>query len=190
MSSVFKFLFILFILFGFPVLSSENKISSKIPVKLDKRFIPINKEIILSQKMTIIDGNKNSEIIILDNFDGLNIVNFWASWCGPCIAEISELNKEDIESGHVTLNQNRPRHVQFLMIDFQGGTFEAALRMRLANERREQKAQMDPYVILSHDYDKYRKDVLSTKRTPPLSNEAVADGLVQGVSATTRHGFA
>lgn len=75
-------------------------------VSKDIKFIPINKGITISQEMTVLDGSNNTETIVLSELSGSYIINFWASWCGPCIEEISELNKfqELILSNNLNVN--------------------------------------------------------------------------------------
>ena len=72
----------------------------------DISFIPINKKIEINQEMAIIDGETNSKTIILENFDGIHIVNFWASWCGPCRIEHPILMKLSEENNLKILGVN------------------------------------------------------------------------------------
>ncbi len=54
-------------------------------------FILIDKEITQDYKLNkIINDNKQTKD--LKSFEGIYIINFWASWCRPCIDEVKYLN--------------------------------------------------------------------------------------------------
>jgi len=54
-------------------------------------FILIDKEITQDYKLNKIK-NDNEPTKDLKSFEGIYIINFWASWCRPCIDEVKYLN--------------------------------------------------------------------------------------------------
>ena len=54
-------------------------------------FILIDKEITQDYKLKKII-NDNEQTKDLKSFEGIYIINFWASWCRPCIDEVKYLN--------------------------------------------------------------------------------------------------
>ena len=63
----------------------------------DLNFIKINKKVnesltlkSLSKKMDSTNGNDD---INIKDLKGFIILNFWASWCGPCEDEIKDINE-------------------------------------------------------------------------------------------------
>ena len=54
-------------------------------------FILIDKEITGDYKLNKII-NDNEQTKDLKSFEGIYIINFWASWCRPCIDEVKYLN--------------------------------------------------------------------------------------------------
>ena len=62
--------------------------------------------------VTDMDGN---EVKLSDFFGKPIVLNFWASWCGPCQMEMPDFNEEYLELGG---------EVQFLMINMTDGNRE------------------------------------------------------------------
>lgn len=61
----------------------------------------------LAYETTLVSLDK-SEISMEDYKDKILVLNFWASWCGPCINEAPELNK---------FYKKKPENVEFLTIN-------------------------------------------------------------------------
>lgn len=63
---------------------------------------------------TVYDSNKNE--VRLSDFDGEPVVlNFWASWCGPCMSEMPEFEKAFKQYG---------KDVNFMMVNMTDGSRE------------------------------------------------------------------
>ena len=71
-------------------------------------------ELPLAPDFTVFDINGN-EVHLSDFFGKPIVLNFWASWCGPCQMEMPDFQKKHLELGS---------DVQFLMINMTDGARE------------------------------------------------------------------
>ncbi|MDP6133687.1 MAG: TlpA disulfide reductase family protein [Candidatus Marinimicrobia bacterium] len=89
--SLFCFFFIIFSILGILGLSYEKPHTLTVLNEFEK--IKNQKAPSLSFKIILDDEEKN----IQDYFGNVILVNFWATWCSPCLKEIPDLNRLQTE---------------------------------------------------------------------------------------------
>ena len=83
-----------------------------------KMFIPLKKTLIFHE-FTTIDGN-SYELSANNLNSDVTIINFWASWCLPCVEEIPSLNnlqeqfKSSLKIIAINYGKNKQKIDQFM----------------------------------------------------------------------------
>ena len=112
-----------------------------------------------------IDGNPSS----LSDYIGKPVVlNFWASWCGPCKMEMPDFNEKYLESGD---------EVQFIMVNMTDGSRETK---KLASEFIAEKGYEFPVFYDTETDAAMKYGVYSLPTTFFIDSEGYAAGMANG----------
>lgn len=74
--------------------------------------------VIVAQKVTVFDNYSTLEKEILSDKNTVYVVNFWATWCAPCVKELPHFEKLNSENKNIK--------VVFVSLDFKN-QFESKL---------------------------------------------------------------
>ena len=94
--------------------------------------------VILAQNVAVFDKYENLENSILSDKNTIYVVNFWATWCSPCVKELPHFEKLNSENKNIK--------VLLISLDFKN-QFESKLLPFL------KKKSIDSEVVLLTDKD-------------------------------------
>ncbi|WMJ24038.1 TlpA disulfide reductase family protein [Paludicola sp. MB14-C6] len=100
---------------AYTFLSKRYKPNSQSPSVQQQTSSQVNEEqTTKASDFTVVDANGKE--VQLSDFKGKSVVlNFWASWCGPCQSEMPHFNK---------IYQENKNEIQFMMVDLVDGQRE------------------------------------------------------------------
>lgn len=95
------------------------------------------------QEVSII-GAGDLERILSDSTDTLHVINFWATWCGPCVIELPHF--EDVSKNF------SERNVKFILVSLD---FPSQLGSRLIPFVKEKNIRLKVVLLNELDYGKW-----------------------------------
>ena len=88
--------FVVFLLSSFVMLTACKSVGDEEKETAEKKAVPIETVSLKGQNIKIYDFDSFEPLLYKDN-DTLYIINFWASWCKPCIKEMPYFEKINSE---------------------------------------------------------------------------------------------